>query len=421
MKGDFSRPPLDVGRGVTRLLFEQGRAVTDADWNEQAACVSHQLDTLGRDLMGRGAGPAGSQRGFEIIGGNLDFEIGAGRYYVGGLPCHNDRPAPVLYSSEPLSRQPLRPGYYLAYLEAWERHISALEDPSMREPALGGADTATRTQVMWQVRLADLEPKDLRALLDGAKEAGELLPPPRRDRPTLQAQATGGYRGFEDQLYRVEVHSPGSRPDATIKWSRENGSVVFPIRLADGAMVTLGHLGRDARLSLAARDWVEVEDDDSVLRDEIAAGGPGQPAAGRSPLLQVRRIDGRVVTLNDAPGLFGAHPFDIKKHPRMRRWDQLTEPLHPGATWLALEHGIEIRFPDTAGNPGDHWLIPARVVTGDIDWPRAPDGSPAGVASRSVDRRTAPLAALAVRDGTVTTVLDLRRVMRPASLWTTET
>ena len=44
---------------------------------------------------------------------------------------------------------------YVVYLDVWERHITALEDDSIREKALGRPDTATRTQVIWQVKIDD--------------------------------------------------------------------------------------------------------------------------------------------------------------------------------------------------------------------------------------------------------------------------
>ena len=45
---------------------------------------------------------------------------------------------------------------YLAYLDAWPRHVTALEDPSLAEIALGGPDTGTRVQTLAQVKLAPL-------------------------------------------------------------------------------------------------------------------------------------------------------------------------------------------------------------------------------------------------------------------------
>src|SRR5207244_2465359 len=45
---------------------------------------------------------------------------------------------------------------FLIYLDVWERHISSVEDDSIREVALGGADTASRAQLVWQVRHLEL-------------------------------------------------------------------------------------------------------------------------------------------------------------------------------------------------------------------------------------------------------------------------
>src|SRR5215471_5553034 len=45
-------------------------------------------------------------------------------------------------------------GDFIVYLDVWERHITYVEDDSIREVALGGPDTATRGKVVWQVKIA---------------------------------------------------------------------------------------------------------------------------------------------------------------------------------------------------------------------------------------------------------------------------
>src|SRR5258707_5727923 len=79
------------------------------------------------------------------------------------------------------------------------------------------------------------------------------------------------YRGPENQLYRVEIHTGNlGAPTAvpTFKWSRENGSVVFPIESGGGTnSVVLETLGRDERFGLREGDWVEIQDDVSVLQN----------------------------------------------------------------------------------------------------------------------------------------------------------
>ncbi|HTH66964.1 MAG TPA: DUF6519 domain-containing protein, partial [Rhodanobacter sp.] len=165
---------------------------------------------------------------------------------------------------------------------------------------------------------------------------------------------------------------------ASFKWSRENGSVVFAVTRSDlGAAaddgsaqltVTLARLGRDARLGLAANDWVELVDDRYTL---------GQRAY---PLLQVIAVDlaSCSVTLN-VPKNTTPWPLDDdpRRHPLLRRWDQREAVNAQGVLAvaegapIALEDGIQVSFePGGLYATGDYWLIPARVTgSGLLDWP----------------------------------------------------
>ena len=164
MKGDFSRDTFDPRNHFTRVLMQQGRVHLDADANEQAAIAAHYQRALARDLIGDEGGPK-DRAGFGIsadpalarsLGKRLvpgDFLIEAGRYYVNGAMCEN--PDALLYSEQP--------GYpfdektttdnlatlegWIVYLDVWERHISAVEDPAIADVALGGPDTSSRAQL----------------------------------------------------------------------------------------------------------------------------------------------------------------------------------------------------------------------------------------------------------------------------------
>src|SRR6516164_9657343 len=66
---------------------------------------------------------------------------------------------------------------YLVYLDVWERHLSYLEDEgdlNMREVALGGPDTATRTKVVWQVKVIPTteSPSDLSSFMSLLQQQG---------------------------------------------------------------------------------------------------------------------------------------------------------------------------------------------------------------------------------------------------------
>lgn len=436
MKADFSRWTFDPKNQFTRVLMQQGRVQLDADWNEQAAILLHYLRALAEDLIGPFGGPAkadGSPGEGFLLAPDLEngtpqknrFRLLKGRYYVGGLLVENleDR----VYSRE---KDPKPPGMegtgtYLLYLDVWERHITYLQDDRIREVALGRVDTATRAQMAWRVRAVALEPStscdDVRKHWKGWVEAwqpanrGMLKAQAKRSDTTTsdpciaapEAQYTG-----ENQLYRVEVHKGGAAAEgATFKWSRENASVVFPIRSApapagsEGTTLTLEHLGRDGRFGLEKGSWVEVLDDDS----ETGA------------LVQVESVetDRLQVTLQ------GTQAVDPSKHPFLRRWDQKGRqadlPIQEG-TWVDLEDGIRISFapPEPGQDPhryrsGDHWLIPARAATGAVEWPREKkDENDRGMEVAKflppvgAEHRFAPLGLVTIADGGTVTILDCR-------------
>src|SRR5205085_4076087 len=84
----------------------------------------------------------------------------------------------------------------------------------------------------WTTLLRTLQPENRAMLRSKAEEADN---PDSYDPCITSPDAR--YRGAENQLYRVEIHRGGtarSSPPATFKWSRENGSVVLPVRHVSG-------------------------------------------------------------------------------------------------------------------------------------------------------------------------------------------
>ena len=104
------------------------------------------------------------------------------------------------------------------------------------EPAVN-VDTTTRYQTAWQVKVLGDIAADVTCqteFADIGKWPNDNLPSVVRLTTTTVAVDTepdpclvppsGGYRGLENHLYRVEVHS-GSATEVKIKWSRENAHV----------------------------------------------------------------------------------------------------------------------------------------------------------------------------------------------------
>jgi hypothetical protein len=448
MKGDFTRDTFRPEKHYQQVLMQQGRVQLDADWNEQAAIVAQRDATMMADLVGRCGGPAGNAA-FQILtqlsekqqAPPGDFYLSAGRYYVDGVLCELEAPeppeAPVLFSAQPhrryspdaartLEADGGTPAHYLVYLDVWQRHVTVHDDPDLREPALGGPDTGTRVQTIWQVRalrIGEWNPQEPCA----APEFDALVRPAF---PTLSARtvtpdaesapctvpSSAGYRGLENQLYRVEIHKPGGLGTATFKWARDNGSVVARILsnvAADPSQLNLESLGRDGAATFAPGDLVEIVHDANELE-----GTPGQLA--------------RVVTTTAETGSVTVEPLDSAllpvnrdDGPRLRKWDRfLTIPSTSGdGAFVALESGIEVRF--DAASPaqfrtGDYWLIPARaaspeVEAGRIEWPGSPE-DPGPLPPKGIKHHYARLGVvMANSNNTVTSVADCRCLWPPLS------
>ena len=495
MKGDFSRDTFDPKKHYLRVLMQQGRVQVDADWNEQASILLHYMQSLARDIIGPYGKPENDfvvfadsdlqnfkekratrstdnswkdqlnpiWKNFPVLIDKLDalleedpkkmdgigksFLISPGHYYVDGLLCENedwiayeDQPGGPLTDISKLNRM-------LVYLDVWERHVAWCEEASnsMREAALGpyGPDTATRSQLVWQVRIYELENNDPifitaisgdggKSNVDFEKFKNETISGNRgRLSAMVQEQSgsgdercaanpSGKYLGLENQLYRVEIHQPAESADGpTFKWSRDNGSLVFPV--IEGKIrfpsdengkkmyVELAHLGLDESKALKKGDWVEFVHESYVLQNRAES------------LLQVEDIDHQTmeVTLVTKGELLDTSKARL---PILRRWDQCENknsdigpegdiPIKPD--WIELEDGIQIKFEEHEDNfqivgttttilkwqhyrTGDYWLIPARAATKNIEWPIETEGVP----RHGIEHHYAPLAVLKKEDGT---------------------
>src|ERR1700744_3576458 len=155
MPGDVERVTFRPDLRFANVELQQGRLLLPAEFNEQSAIQHHFLRTFIVDM----AGPrwrAGT--GFTITtdaATALRLHIEKGRYYIDGILCENR--ITRAFESQPFAPTPDDPSKLTTeaavYLDCWERHVTWLNYPSLRDPALGGADSATRVQIAWQVRL----------------------------------------------------------------------------------------------------------------------------------------------------------------------------------------------------------------------------------------------------------------------------
>ncbi|HEX6911791.1 MAG TPA: DUF6519 domain-containing protein [Longimicrobium sp.] len=372
-----------------------------------------------------------------VIMGGDGTSAGAGRFYGGGLAAVKERHE-TYFSQRDLPEadatvvQPPAEGRCrrdLAYLDLWERPVTWLEDPDIREVALEGPDTTTRTQLVAQVRI--LVGDEVNAGDPAPLPHDEFAALPRRGGGTLTTKDTpaavldpcadpceppvaGPFLGEENRLFRVQVHEAGDiglagdPGTARLKWSRENGATATAVTAPAAAGGVAVEVERPELFSIG--DLVEVADD---LAD-LGTGPFSDRRATRGELRRVTGIDlqNRVLSWEDAappePDLAAGldRAYSPAYHPKVRRWDGLVAAT-PGD--LVLADGVVVEVGGADLLPGDYWVFTTRVADRSVQrLVEAP--------ARGVEHRYYPLAAVGrcTAGGQETvSVQDLRRPFRP--------
>ncbi|HEU0301741.1 MAG TPA: DUF6519 domain-containing protein, partial [Longimicrobium sp.] len=421
MTFDISRFRFSPAKDYLGVVMQQGRVQLESDWNEWVLQLVRRIQAGTLDTVGRAVVPRETPDAFriQVTGGQLT--IGPGRMYVDGLLAENHGPIPHTTWDPRLAElrgtgdlanalQPHYPGApalpaggpHLVYLDVWQREVTHLHDRSLVEPAVG-VDTTGRLQTVWQVKVLPNVGSTACATPDGAVPGWAAATAPSAGRLTTgtapvttppdpcHVPPAGGYKGLENQLYRVEIHDGGPVGQATFKWSRDNGAVATAVRRITGPnQLVVESVGRDAVLRFNNGDWVEVTDDVRELQ-----GLPGD-------LRRIRLVKGvddatRTITLDAplTPGRFPTDPNDIPvAATRVRRWDQRGKVFKAdgttvvvdldaaGATGaipvpatktdlLLLENGVVVSFDlDPAGghfHTADAWAFAARTADASVE------------------------------------------------------
>jgi hypothetical protein len=391
MAGDYTRFTFDPRKRYSGVQMQQGRVQLDADWNEAVEIIKQRVRTLALDSFGSVGLPVQTTPDAFLIGFldllPPDLSIEPGRLYLDGWLAELFPDEGATYLSQPyLPDAPPLPaaGDIVAYLDVWEREVTYIEDPELLDVALSGADTTTRAQTIWQVKIESRDDAQCGMEVGEPPSAGRLTteaisPPDPNDPCILPPQA--GYRGLENRLYRVEIHDGGALGTARFKWSRDNGSIVSAVSdmaVAGGeTTLTVNRIGRDPVLRFQIDDWVTVTDDHRELHEES-----GEMAR----VIDIDETQSRIVLDRALPSVgaraFGANGTEIEqRHTRVQRWDQTAATnaidgdglitTGAGPIPLGLGEGIQISFStEPAGGlfrTGDYWVFAARTADSSVE------------------------------------------------------
>ena len=459
MKGDISADLHAPAKRYSGVRAQQGRVVTDADFNAAMDVVDDALEALVRSLICAAGTPDG---GFGITSAmpadatladlttqpTLDFTIAPGSYVLGGRALVTPQPQQFLNQNDWIA-QVLDPSVLppapadgrvdLVYLESIVHPVRAVEDREIQERALGSADTTTRLRPQLKVRVEPgtvdecvVAMQGLRATLAGSGGTFDRgLPVPddgtelfSNARLSVALQGPGevtdpcaprglsGYLGAENQTIRVMLTGTG------FVWAYDHGEPLYRVQVDEDEILFLTQ-PRDPVLYPGTDRVIEILPWDTLLSNGEKAAAPlghrarltGEynPATGRVSYdgslpagwqTWLTALDASLDGLDDEPPRY--FYARIWEAPAGGGTDQ---PI--GAGVALAQSGIQLTFSGT-GFAGDYWTVSVRPDAPElvVPWELL---DPAGAAPIGPRRFYAPLALMTWSvgvDGAATAQID---------------
>lgn len=456
---DLSRNGTDFRKHYDGVRMQQGRVLTDDEFNEAAQLDAEDMRRTRLDVIGAYGSP---DLGFALKSPVLEadkpsFTLAAGTLYLGGLrlSLEADESFPLQkdwLSFDAATDWPLPPAsgsrIDLVWIEAWQQPVTAVEDKELFEVALGGPDTGTRWRTMRRVRVltgvageecaeawaeaavawsgegnlaADFEFATAARLAVSFTVTGEgddLCTPP----------TAGGYLGAENQAIRVQLVDNGH-----YTWGFDNAAPLYRalLSVANGKRVKLTLLtepkdaahwplkGQVVELlpwGAALPNGQRIADLSGHLTRVATSYDPDsadfsivdEPPAG---------FENRWESRADAGDFFDGSAAERYVFVRIwNRGDDLASPAAiPVGSGVLGNTGLAISFVGGPLRADDYWIIAAR--------PAAPDGvtpwlleSANGAPPHGVKRYRAPLGLIRWTAGAGTVTGEVIHDCRPPFL-----
>ena len=290
MSSDISRTGDDGHQHYKGVVMQQGRVILDRDFNALQEIVERRTDADALDFVG----PCGTpDNGFAInapidpgspplwipppplsppAANTRDFLISPGTMYVGGqravFPQAGFGKPAIAYSyfDQPDWIKPDLPKsdalQEFIYLQVLEQEVSAVEDPDLKDVALGGPDTTQRVRLVKRVKRLMVTSAD--CITAQAQAQGVWLQQGLAFNPQtmgLLPQATlkvsfsaaasqpdpchpvaqGGYLDAENQLIRVQITDGGvAGGTPKLLWGYDNASFLYRASISNSTTLLLG-------------------------------------------------------------------------------------------------------------------------------------------------------------------------------------
>ncbi|MEU4244752.1 DUF6519 domain-containing protein [Actinoplanes sp. NPDC026619] len=388
MATDIARLSFDPSRRYTGVVPQQGRVTLEAEQGEERMIAARERRLELIDIIG----PAGTpDDGYEVSSpGPAVLLVDPGTMYVGGNRVEVPAPVDILQQPDWLDgpgRGALfeRPrGHVL--LTVREREVTAVEDPALSEPALGGPDGAARARLVQHIEVRGVESANCAgALAEDIKSwategltydpaTAELLSntrlqvswqTPAGGAGPCEPAATGGYLGAENQVIRVQITAvDAAAGSCELIWGYDNASMLYRV-VVDGGLATVTlqrrpvdehHWPRAGQAVQVLRSTARLRATDGVDEGFVAALG------GHVGLLATSYDPGTKQVSFPAPI---PNEYVDGRPTYLRVWEQRVTGVRPGTTFVLGDTGVQVTLTSTGGplRVDDYWCIGVRPGT----------------------------------------------------------
>lgn len=274
------------------------------------------------------------------------LSFSAGRIYLDGVMAEQ-----LSVVNFPLGK--LHNGYFMAYVEIQQRLRSAVDDPSLLEPGLMGADTSVRMQT--QLTMKRFPETATFASMDTMEHAWQVFEDAHQRVGQINIAELPRRAPLKSTLYRVQIVDNTDlrhNKNVSVVWSDDNSSLAYRVSHYDTDRLKVVGLTRSNRQLISGSYF-------SLLDRE------GHYLHAANTLLVVTEVD-------LAQGIVSYQGTLISQAKPVKLMQWQTDINHLTVASSGIELNIDDRLqlsfkPDAFYLKGDYWLIPTRAFDDTIE------------------------------------------------------
>jgi hypothetical protein len=266
--------------------------------------------------------------------------FGSGRVYLDGIVAEQ-------FNTLTLPLTNIEQGHFLAYVDMHQTLVSAIDDPSLLEPGLMGADTSVRMQTQLAVKL--FPQKGVYENIKELNEQWQQLQETRQRVGQIKVTELSKRAPLKSTLYRIQIVENADlkhHQKLSVVWSADNSSMAYRVTHHENGQIRVIGLERSNRKLTSGSYFSLLDSAGNHLHDS-------------AELLKATNVDiAEGIVSYSGKLMSDAQPV------KLLQWHQAIDQVksQDNSFELNIDSRLSLSFkPDAFYLKGDYWLIPTRA------------------------------------------------------------